>query len=231
MKKRLISWLTACCMALTLLPTPVLAAGSDPGQNQSGTPVSQEGGSSEPTEGYEGITLRYGDGEILEVALPKDSAHYTYGTSSEDGTEITVTSVNSDFLPRTGWNWAVQKVTSGYNDSGRPLYSSETGKGYALRMQDFHLTNNGSGAAIESQVALYVDLVGDSTVTAAAEDSAAILANGKPVRFSSIFDNSRRFSSSNGYEVGIGTLTAKGGAYGVQSTNGDADNRTDISLS
>lgn len=230
MKKRLISWLTACCMALTLLPTPVLAAGSDPGQNQSGTPVSQEGESSEPTEGYEGITLRYGDGEILEVALPKDSAHYTYGTSSEDGTEITVTSVNSDFLPRTGWNWAVQTVD--YSDSsGRPLYSSFTGPGYALRMQDFHLTNNGSGAAIESQVTLYVDLVGDSTVTAAAEDSAAILANGKPVRFSSIFDNSRRYSSSNGYEVGIGTLTAKGGAYGVQSTNGDADNRTDISLS
>ena len=227
MKKRLISWLTACCMALTLLPTPVLAAGSDPGQNQSGTPASQEGESSEPTEGYEGITLRYGDGEILEVALPKDSAHYTYGTSSEDGTEITVTSVNSDFLPRTGWNWAVQTVD--YSDSsGRPLYSSFTGPGYALRMQDFHLTNNGSGAAIESQVPLYVDLVGDSTVTAAAEDSAAILANGKPVRFSSIFDNSRRFSSSNGYEVGIGTLTAKGGAYGVQSTNGDADNRTDI---
>ncbi len=115
MKKRLISWLTACCMALTLLPTPVLAAGSDPGQNQSGTPVSQEGGSSEPTEGYEGITLRYGDGEILEVALPKDSAHYTYGTSSEDGSENTVTSVNSDFLPRTGWNWAVQTVD--YSDS------------------------------------------------------------------------------------------------------------------
>lgn len=230
MKKRLISWLTACCMALTLLPTPVLAAESDPGQNQSGTPVSQEGESSEPTEGYEGITLRYGDGEILEVALPKDSAHYTYGTSSEDGTEITVTSVNSDFLPRTGWNWAVQTVD--YSDSsGRPLYSSFTGPGYALRMQDFHLTNNGSGAAIESQVTLYVDLVGDSTVTTTAEDSAAILANGKPVRFSSIFDNSRRFSSSNGYEVGIGTLTAKGGAYGVQSTNGDADNRTDISLS
>lgn len=230
MKKRLISWLTACCMALTLLPTPVLAAGSDPGQNQSGTPVSQEGESSEPTEGYEGITLRYGDGKILEVALPEDSAHYTYGTSSEDGTEITVTSVNSDFLPRTGWNWAVQKVTSGYNDSGRPLYSSETGKGYALRMQDFHLTNNGSGAAIESQVPLYVDLVGDSTVTATAEDSAAILANGKPVHFSSIFDNSRRYSSAGGYEVGIGTLVAKGGAYGVQSTNGDADNRTDISV-
>lgn len=230
MKKRLISWLTACCMALTLLPTPVLAAGSDPGQNQSGTPVSQEGESSEPTEGYEGITLRYGDGKILEVALPEDSAHYTYGTSSEDGTEITVTSANSDFLPKTGWNWAVQKVTSGYNDSGRPLYSSETGKGYALRMQDFHLTNNGSGAAIESQVPLYVDLVGDSAVTATAEDSAAILANGKPVRFSSIFDNSRRFSSSNGYEVGIGTLTAKGGAYGVQSTNGDTDNGYDVSV-
>ena len=230
MKKRLISWLTACCMALTLLPTPVLAAGSDPGQNQSGTPVSQEGESSEPTEGYEGITLRYGDGKILEVALPEDSAHYTYGTSSEDGTEITVTSANSDFLPKTGWNWAVQKVTSGYNDSGRPLYSSETGKGYALRMQDFHLTNNGSGAAIESQVALYVDLVGDSTVTATAEDSAAILANGKPVRFSSIFDNSRRFSSSNGYEVGIGTLVAKGGAYGVQSTNSDTDNGYDVSV-
>lgn len=234
MKKRLISWLTACCMALTLLPTPVLAAGSDPGQNQSGTPASQEGESSEPTEGYEGITLRYGDGEILEVALPKDSAHYTYGTSSEDGTEITVTSVNSDFLPRTGWNWAVQRVTSSYDDSwntsGRPLYSAFTGPGYALRMQDFHLTNNGSGAAIESQVALYVDLVGDSTVTAAAEDSAAILANGKPVHFSSIFDNSRRYSSAGGYEVGIGTLTAKGGAYGVQSTNGDADNRTDISV-
>lgn len=233
MKKRLISWLTACCMALTLLPTPVLAAGSDPGQNQPGSPVSQEGESSEPTEGYEGITLRYGDGEILEVALPKDSAHYTYGTSSEDGTEITVTSVNSDFLPRTGWNWAVQTVdySDSWNTSGRPLYSAFTGPGYALRMQDFHLTNNGSGAAIESQVTLYVDLVGDSTVTATAEDSAAILANGKPVRFSSIFDNSRRYSSSNGYEVGIGTLTAKGGAYGVQSTNGDADNRTDISLS
>ena len=230
MKKRLISWLTACCMALTLLPTPVLAAGSDPGQNQSGTPVSQEGESSEPTEGYEGITLRYGDGKTLEIALPEDSEHYTYGTSSEDGTEITVTSVNSDFLPKTGWNWAVQKVTSGYNDSGRPLYSSETGKGYALRMQDFHLTNNGSGAAIESQVALYVDLVGDSTVTAAAEDSAAILANGKPVRFSSIFDNSRRYSSAGGYEVGIGTLTAKGGAYGVQSTSGDAGNGYDISV-
>ena len=233
MKKRLISWLTACCMALTLLPTPVLAAGSDPGQNQPGSPVSQEGESSEPTEGYEGITLRYGDGEILEVALPKDSAHYTYGTSSEDGTEITVTSVNSDFLPRTGWNWAVQTVdySDSWNTSGRPLYSAFTGPGYALRMQDFHLTNNGSGAAIESQVTLYVDLVGDSTVTATAEDSAAILANGKPVRFSSIFDNSRRYSSSNGYEVGIGTLVAKGGAYGVQSTNGDADNRTDIFLS
>ena len=234
MKKRLISWLTACCMALTLLPTPVLAAGSDPGQNQSGTPVSQEGESSEPTEGYEGITLRYGDGKILEVALPEDSAHYTYGTSSEDGTEITVTAANSDFLPRTGWNWAVQRVTNSYDDSwntsGRPLYSAFTGPGYALRMQDFHLTNNGSGAAIESQVPLYVDLVGDSTVTAAAEDSAAILANGKPVHFSSIFDNSRRYSSAGGNEVGIGTLTAKGGAYGVQSTNGDADNRTDISV-
>lgn len=230
MKKRLISWLTACCMALTLLPTPVLAAESDPGQNQSGTPVSQEGESSEPTEGYEGITLRYGDGKILEVALPKDSAHYTYGTSSEDGTEITVTSVNSDFLPRTGWNWAVQTVdySDSWNTSGRPLYSAFTGSGYALRMQDFHLTNNGSGAAIESQVSLYVDLVGDSTVTAAAEDSAAILANGKPVRFSSIFDNSRRYSSTGDCEVGIGTLTAKGGAYGVQSTNGDADNWTDI---
>lgn len=233
MKKRLISWLTACCMALTLLPTPVLAAGSDPGQNQSGTPVSQEGESNEPTEGYEGITLRYGDGKILEVALPKDSAHYTYGTSSEDGTEITVTSVNSDFLPRTGWNWAVQTVdySDSWNTSGRPLYSAFTGSGYALRMQDFHLTNNGSGAAIESQVPLYVDLVGDSTVTAAAEDSAAILANGKPVRFSSIFDNSRRYSSTGDCEVGIGTLTAKGGAYGVQSTNGDADNWTDIFLS
>lgn len=230
MKKRLISWLTACCMALTLLPTPVLAAGSDPGQNQSGTPASQEGESSEPTEGYEGITLRYGDGEILEIALPKDSAHYTYGTSSEDGTEITVTSANSDFLPRTGWNWAVQTVdySDSWNTSGRPLYSAFTGPGYALRMQDFHLTNNGSGAAIESQVPLYVDLVGDSTVTAAAEDSAAILANGKPVRFSSIFDNSRRYSSTGDCEVGIGTLTAKGGAYGVQSTNGDADNWTDI---
>lgn len=230
MKKRLISWLTACCMALTLLPTPVLAAGSDPGQNQSGTPVSQEGESSKPTEGYEGITLRYGDGKILEVALPEDSAHYTYGTSSEDGTEITVTSVNSDFLPRTGWNWAVQTVdySDSWNTSGRPLYSAFTGSGYALRMQDFHLTNNGSGAAIESQVPLYVDLVGDSTVTAAAEDSAAILANGKPVRFSSIFDNSRRYSSTGDCEVGIGTLTAKGGAYGVQSTNGDADNWTDI---
>ncbi len=30
--------------------------------------------------------------------------------------------------------------------------------------------------------------------------------------------------------MGIGTLVAKGGAYGVQSTNGDADNRTDISV-
>lgn len=234
MKKRLISWLTACCMALTLLPTPVLAAGSDPGQNQSGTPVSQEGESSEPTEGYEGITLRYGDGKILEVALPEDSAHYTYGTSSEDGTVLTVTAVNAESLPKTGWNWAVQRVTSSYDDSwstsGRPLYSAFTGPGYALRMQDFHLTNNGSGAAIESQVPLYVDLVGDSTVTAAAEDSAAILANGKPVHFSSIFDNSRRYSSAGGYEVGIGTLVAKGGAYGVQSTNGDADNRTDISV-
>ena len=161
-------------------------------------------------ETYQGITFRYGNGNSLNVTLPEKSGYYTYGTSSDDGTVIAVTEENVSTLPKTGWNWAVWQCN--YSGS-RGIYDTYTGNGYVLQLWDFHLMNNGSGAAIESQETLYIDLLGDNEVTATAEDSAAVLvSNSKLLRISSIADNTYRTDDI----VGIGTLKVQGGAYGVQ---------------
>ena len=190
--------------------------------DEESTPVPTE------DEAYQGITFRYGNGNSLNVTLPEDRSHYTYGTSSDDGTVIKVIEENVTELPKTGWNWVVCKVdNSGGTGTTSDLYNSNIGLGYGLRLRDFHIVNTGSGAVIESQVTLYIDLWGDSEVTATDENSAAILVkDGARMRITSIMDNGLGYSVTRAPfdrddEVGIGTLIAKGGAYGIQSTFAD----------
>lgn len=98
MKKRMLSVLLCLCMVCPLLPVTALAAGNGGDQVQNG------------------ISLRYDGDSVLTVDMPSSAGKYTYGTAS--GNTATQSVSNTDTLPDSDWNWAVQKHVPDANGSG-----------------------------------------------------------------------------------------------------------------
>ena len=104
--KPAMAMLMAVVMLCGMLPATVIAAGVDD--------VSDDG-----------IGFHWGSSGFMNITMPTTEDYYTYGTASYWGSEELA--VNVSTLPDSGWDWAVQKETTGYRLILNDLWLSYSG--------------------------------------------------------------------------------------------------------